>query len=92
MPRAQRGLTGAALFIVGVALLLIGLTAILRAGGFTSSGMTPLAWMSVALLGLAFVHAQMLGMAMLVSLVLPDVTIHRAPASTNKITEDSDPI
>jgi hypothetical protein len=74
MGRAQRGITGSMLFLVGAMVLIGGLAIVMQQGGFTSSGMTPVAWLTVSLLGLAFVHAQTMGMAMLVSLVHENVT------------------
>jgi hypothetical protein len=84
MGRAQRGITGSLLFLVGAMVLIGGLAIVMQQGGFTSSGMTPLAWLNVTFLGLAFVHAQTMGMAMLVSLVHQNVTNAAAAASINK--------
>src|SRR5437868_786755 len=70
---AHRGILGAALFVVGAMVLIGGLSIVLQRGGFTPSGMTPLAWLTITLLGLAFVHAQTMGMAMLVSLIQENV-------------------
>ncbi len=43
-------------------------------GGFTSNGMTWYGWLLIALGGLAFVHAQTMAMALLVSIVQEGVT------------------
>ena len=89
IPRSTRGLLGAALFFVGAMVLLGGLFLVLRGGGFTASGMTAWAWLVVTVLGFAFVHAQTLGMAMLVSLVHENVTKARDSASMNRSSGDS---
>jgi hypothetical protein len=68
--------------------LLGGLAIINQRGGFTSSGMTPLAWLATTLLGLAFVHAQTMGMAMLVSLVQENVTNGPDATSINRTSGD----
>lgn len=88
MPRSQRGLLGAALFVVGAMVLIGGLAIIQQNGGFTNSGMTLFAWLAVSALGLAFVHAQTMGMAMLVSLVQENVTNPGPTASINRTTRD----
>lgn len=81
MSRTARGVLGAALFLVGAMVLIGGLAIILHLGGFGESGMTGGAWPAVTLLGLAFVHAQTMGTAMLVTLVQENVTKSRAGAS-----------
>ncbi len=88
MPRGQRGILGAALFVVGAMVLIGGLAIVLRNGGFTGAGMTYWAWAAISILGLAFVHAQTMGMAMLVSLIQENVTNLPQPASMNRTTRD----
>ncbi|HVT11574.1 MAG TPA: hypothetical protein VHE55_04855 [Fimbriimonadaceae bacterium] len=88
MPRAQRGALGAALFVVGAMVLIGGLAIIQQNGGFTDTGMAYWAWAVVSVLGLAFVHAQTMGMAMLVSLVQENVTNLPQSASMNRTTRD----
>lgn len=88
LSRARRGTTGAALFLVGAMVLIGGLAIVLQQGGFTSQGMTSLAWIAVTALGLAFVHAQTMGMAMLVSLIQENVTNEGGAASINRIAGD----
>lgn len=53
-------------------------------GGFTANGMTPLTFLAIALAGLAFVHAQTMAMAMLVTLMFDGVV-------TSRKTGPSDP-
>lgn len=81
MPRTMRGILGAALFLVGAMVLIGGLAIILHLGGFGEEGMTMGAWLAVTLLGLAFVHAQTMGTAMLVTLIQENVTKPRPGAS-----------
>ena len=88
IPRVRRGVLGASLFLVGAMVLLGGLAITLSLGGFTSSAMTPLGWVTITALGLAFVHAQTMGTAMLVSLVQENVTKERASASVNRAPGD----
>jgi hypothetical protein len=88
IPRTQRGLAGVALFLVGAMVLFGGLAIVLNQGGFTQSGMTPLAWVIVTALGLAFVHAQTMGMAMLVSLIQEGVTNIGDATSMNRTAGD----
>jgi hypothetical protein len=77
------------LFLVGAMVLIGGLTIIMQRGGFTSAGMTLAAWIVVTLLGLAFVHAQTMGMAMLVSLIQENVTNTPLATSINKTSGEA---
>ena len=88
IPRARRGVLGAALFVVGAMVLLGGLGLVLQRGGFTSGGLTPVAWLVVAILGLLFVHAQTMATALLVSLVQQGVTNGSDTASINRTPGD----
>jgi len=88
MSRGSRGILGSALFLVGAMVLIGGLGVVLQRGGFTRTGLTPAAWAIVTLLGLAFVHAQTLGMAMLVSLIQENVTNAGGSASMNTALGD----
>lgn len=88
MSRAQRGILGAALYLVGAMVLIGGLGIVLERGGFTNSGLTPIAWIVVVLLGLAFVHAQTMATAMLVSLIQLNVTNGPNAASINRTPGD----
>jgi hypothetical protein len=87
IPRSRRGLLAAALFVVAAMVLLGGLGLVLQRGGFTSNGMTPAAWIIVTLLGLAFIHAQTMATAMLVTLVQPGVTNEPDPTSINRTSD-----
>jgi multidrug efflux pump subunit AcrB len=83
-----RRITGAAvLMLASAVVLLAGLFAVELLGGFTRTAMTPLGWLGVTVIGLAFVHAQTLAAAMLVSLVRPAVTEEAAAASSKRDTE-----
>jgi hypothetical protein len=88
MPKGQRGGLGAALLVVGAMVLLGGLAIVLQQGGFTNTGMTPIAWLAVSILGLAFVHAQTMGTAMLISLIQENVTNRPDAASINRSPGD----
>ncbi len=88
IPRSRRGILGAALFLVGMMVLFGGLGLVLRQGGFTANGMTPAGWIVVTLLGLAFVHAQTMGTALLVSMIQRDVTNEVESASINRAPGD----
>ena len=88
MGRSLRGLVGAALFLVGAMVLIGGLGIILQAGGFTPAGLTLAAWIASTVLGLAFVHAQTMGTAMLVSLIHENVTNHNESASITRAAGD----
>jgi hypothetical protein len=87
----RRGILGASLFLVGAMVLIGGLAIILQNGGFTPGGLTPLAWLGATTLGLAFVHAQTMGMAMLVSLIHVAVTNASESTSFNRAPEDQEP-
>jgi hypothetical protein len=87
IPRSRRGLLAAALFVVAAMVLLGGLGLVLQRGGFTPQGMTPLAWGIVTLLGLAFVHAQTMATAMLVTLIQGSVTNKPDATSINRAPE-----
>ncbi len=89
MPRGQRGVLGATLFLVGAMVLIGGLAIVMQSGGFTAAGLTLGAWLAIATLGLAFVHAQTMGMAMLVSLVQENVTNGRQSTSINRAPGDT---
>lgn len=74
MSRTVRGIRGGMTMIGALVILLGGFTGISLAGWMTPKGFTPLGWLAATLFGLAFVHAQTMSMAMLVSLAVPDVT------------------
>lgn len=81
LTRTKRAVSGAALMIFGAAALFGVLIGSHSLNGFTPQGMTVLTWVSVALSGLLFVHAQTMALAMLVSLVYDGVTSSAAVTS-----------
>jgi hypothetical protein len=89
LSRQHRAVSGALLIVVGMAFLFGGLFALLQMGGFTATGLTPVAWGAVTLLGLLFVHFQTLGTGMLVSLIGADVTNDPQHTSINTAREES---
>lgn len=68
-------------------MLLAGLSAIQRAGGFGKEGMAGWAWAAVTVLGLAFVYLQTIACAKVVLLAMESVTERRVPASTSLESE-----
>jgi hypothetical protein len=74
MCAVRRKVYGPLLFIVGAALLMIGLGTVLSNNGLTPTGMPAWAWLTVSLSGLAFVHAQVMATAIILSLVDSPVT------------------
>lgn len=68
----------------GAALLLAGMVAIDKAGGFGETAMAPWAWLAVTLLGGVFVHLQTLAGATGVVLVQESVTEEARSASIKR--------
>lgn len=68
VPRSRRGCLGALILLVAAGTLFGGLIGITAMGGFAGGGMTALGWLLVTLLGLGFVHAQTMAVAMLATL------------------------
>lgn len=83
IPRGRRGLIGAASMLGGIAILFAGFLGIQAIGGLGRNAMTPLGWFLTTAVGLAFIHLQVLGMAMLVSIALEGVTNPHPAASTS---------
>ncbi len=73
----------------GAACLLLALILGQTLGGFGASGMTPLAWIVVAVCGLAFVHAQTMSMAILVTLVYDGVVTSEVAESSDESESDT---
>ncbi len=69
LSRTKRVLLGSLGFIVGALLLLGGLWLVSLWGGLTRDGLTLGGWLAVALLGLVFVHIQVMAAASMISLV-----------------------
>jgi hypothetical protein len=85
LPRSRRVMSGAVLMLFGAATLFGVLMLVQIMGGLTQSGLTFLSWVLVAAGGLAFVHAQTMAMAMLITLVYDSVvTSEKAEASDHK--------
>jgi hypothetical protein len=78
---ALRGFWAAGLFLGGAALMLMGLLGIAAGKGISPSGLQAWAWLALSGVGLAFVHAQTLAMALLVVSAQEAVTRERAAAS-----------
>lgn len=74
MSRGKKTAMGAILMLSGALVFFLTLLGSYVLHGITPNGMTPLTWIAVALGGLAFVHAQTMAMAMMVSLVHETVT------------------
>lgn len=68
IPRTKRALLGVGLMLGGAGVLFFALVLGHAFGGFSGAGMSTLTWISVAVCGLAFVYAQTLSMAILVTL------------------------
>src|SRR5690606_2662788 len=77
MSRQTRAVRGAVAMLGGASVLFGALIASHALGGFTANGMTPLTFFAIAVAGLAFVHAQTMAMAMLVTLMLDGVVTSR---------------
>jgi len=88
VPRSTRGLAGAGLMLLGILVLFGAFVGIQAIGGFTRTGMTPLAWVLMTLAGLLFVHCQTMGMAMLVSVALEGATSVHANTSSKPDTQE----
>jgi hypothetical protein len=74
LSRGGRAGLGAALMIGGAVALVGGGVLLEQIGALTKSGITPIGWLLVAIVGLGFVHAQTIAFAMLVSLAYDAVT------------------
>lgn len=82
--RTGRALKAAGMLFGGAALLLAGMVAIDKAGGFGETAMAPWAWLAVTLLGGVFVHLQTLAGATGVVLVQESVTEEARSASIKR--------
>jgi hypothetical protein len=78
---AWRGLFAAGLFLLGAAVMLGGLLAVSSGKGLSPAGIAFWAWGLLTLVGLVFVHAQTLALALLVISAQEAVTRERAAAS-----------
>lgn len=84
LARAPRVVLGSAGLLLGLAVLVAGLSAVYALGGVSDGALSPLGWLSVAVIGLVFVHLQVLGAAAMVSLVLDEVTAARGGTSVSQ--------
>ena len=91
MSRSSRKAWGPVLMFGSAAVMLFGLFLIYNAGGMRPTGMLPWAWAAITILGLIMVHGQTMAMAMIVSLVMDEVTDSSAAASSDKSLGDSQP-
>lgn len=84
MPRRGRVLYGSVGLVGAAVALIVGLFGLAAAGGLGEEGLTLWAWPLVALLGLGFVHMQLMGAAALITLVQDEETARAARASQSK--------
>lgn len=88
MSRGRRVFLGSAGLLLGLVLLGFGLWAVASAGGLNDSGLVPWAWSVVALLGLGFIHLQVMGAAAMVSLVIDEETARKRHSSASPENEE----
>jgi hypothetical protein len=81
MSRARRVFLGSAGLVLSAFGLLAGLVAVSAMGGLREGALTPWAWLAVTVLGLGFVHMQVLGAAAMISLVQDRETHRPEPPS-----------
>ncbi|HRI44222.1 MAG TPA: hypothetical protein PLL78_12480 [Fimbriimonadaceae bacterium] len=86
--RKTKVLLGSVGLIGGAILLLGGLWQIAALGGIGPSGLTIWAWVGVTLLGLVFVHLQVLGAAAMITLIQESETAHLNGASDTRRSSD----
>ena len=84
--RGSRVLLGSVGLLLGLAFLAVGLWLVSIGGGLTDNGLVPWAWLAVAVIGLGFIHLQVLGAAAMLSLVLEEETtrVQRSSVSMEK--------
>ncbi len=90
IPRTRRVLLGAGAMLGGVMLFFAFLALLPSLGLVVQGRILPGGWLLAALVGLAFVHAQTVGMAMLISLAYESVTSEQAGTSVPKESDPSD--
>ncbi len=79
--RPKRALAAAGLMLLGMVILFAGLGLIVTNLATNAASLSLPGWLGVAVVGLVFVHAQTLGMAMLVSIAYESVTESRVQSS-----------
>jgi len=72
--RGQRVAFGSAGLILGLILLLAGLYAVAMLGGIQDQALTLWAWIACAVLGLGFIHLQVVGATAMITLALEQET------------------
>ncbi|HXH60367.1 MAG TPA: hypothetical protein VNI20_03320 [Fimbriimonadaceae bacterium] len=85
MRRGWRVLLGSVGLLVGLGVLVVGLSFVVSLGALTGGSLTTEGWVSVAIIGLVFVHIQVLGAAAMTSLVLEEVT---APTRGTSVSQE----
>lgn len=86
--RKTKVLLGSVGLIGGAILLLGGLWQIAALGGIGPAGLTVWAWAAVTLLGLVFVHLQVLGAAAMITLIQESETARLPGASDTRQSPD----
>ena len=89
--RTQLVRNGSLGFIFSAVILLSGLWAIASAGGLTPNGLTVWGWVAVVLVGLVFVHFQVLAAASMITLVQQSETTTPVQPSDPQPPDHSDP-
>jgi hypothetical protein len=84
MSRQKRVLLGSVGIIGSALVLLAGLYGLASLGGIQHDSMTLWAWPAATLLGVFFVHMQVLGAAAMITLVQEEVTRGASPASVKR--------
>lgn len=82
--RPKRVLLGSIGLLASIAVLLGGLYLVVLVGGVQAGALTPWSWPLVTLLGLGFVHMQVLGATAMITLVQDEETARLALASESK--------
>lgn len=83
-PTSRRNVIASLCFLLAVVILFAGLLGTDAIGGFRNGVMALWAWPIIAVIGLAFVHLQTLGVAILVVSIQESVTQSRLAASTSQ--------
>jgi hypothetical protein len=84
LSRTARAWLGALLMVGGAVIMIAAGLLMESLKGFTPKGMTMTGWLVIAAAGLAFVHAQTMAFAMLVSLAYDSVTNGPRPPSDQR--------
>lgn len=87
--RTKKVLLGSVGLIGGAVLLLLGLWQVAAFEGIGPAGLTLWAWAAVTLLGLVFVHLQVLGAAAMITLIQESETADRLGASDSRPSDEA---